>query len=175
MPPVASCYRNSGKLQPDGPLGLSADLTFFYLTLVRNNFQWCRHGYVILHKYQFVVGRTVIVNKVFKMISLCRVTELTKASWCVEIKRVTQAVFDAHERAFQIVCCHAWHYSMLKERVLRDHRVDDCVRGSGNLKVEQQKYNLSERRKHNDLISILFWWNVELICHERQSTKVSIT
>ena len=40
--------------------------------------------------------------------------------------------------------------------MLRDHRVDDCVRGSGNLKVEQQKYNLSERRKHNDLISILF-------------------
>lgn len=107
MPPVASCYRNSGKLQPDGPLGLSVDFYLFYLTLVRNNFKWCYHGYVILHKYQFVVDRIVIVNKVFKMISLSRVTELTKASWCVEIKRVTQAVFNAHERAFQIVCCHA--------------------------------------------------------------------
>ena len=153
----------------------ASTFTFFYLTLVRNNFKWCYHGYVILHKYQFVVDRTVIVNKVFKMISLSRVTELTKASWCVEIKWVTQAVFDAHERAFQIVCCHAWHYSMLKEWVLRDHRVDDCVRGSGSLKVKQQVYNLSERRKHNDLLSFLYWWNVELICHERPSTKVSLT
>ena len=25
---VASCYRNWGKLQPDGPLGLHADLTY---------------------------------------------------------------------------------------------------------------------------------------------------
>ena len=29
--PVASCYRNQDKPRPDGPLGLNADFTFFYL------------------------------------------------------------------------------------------------------------------------------------------------
>ena len=31
---VASWYRNRDKLRPDGPLGLNADSTFFYLTSV---------------------------------------------------------------------------------------------------------------------------------------------
>ena len=28
--PIASCYRNQDKLWPDGPLGLNADLTFYF-------------------------------------------------------------------------------------------------------------------------------------------------
>ena len=28
---VASCYGNQGKLRPDGPLGLYADLTYMYI------------------------------------------------------------------------------------------------------------------------------------------------
>ena len=91
------------------------------------------------HKIQLEVDRPVIKYEVPREVDSLDVAEFAETGRCAEIERVAWFMPDAQKRTFKIVYSSTWHHGVLHKWVLRDHRKDDCVWRSCNLKINKEK------------------------------------